>query len=161
MCFTFAINTSGDAEFTTFLDKLFLFSLIRNCIFFQDSFYLTSICSHLVMPFSARLQNPQQEPCWRTVLHFCYALSTLPLSHLPAFPVIRSSICSLLLTSRHFTFSHWIWFAAPLCFIALAVLPALSCIGSLVCVAVLTNQGPPKNIISILSPAKLSGKLSC
>lgn len=123
MCFTFAINTSRDAEFTMVLDKLFLFSLLRNHIFFQDSFYLTSICSHLVMPFSARLKNPQQEPCRRTVLHFCYALSTLPSSHLSTFPLIRSSICSQLLTSQHFTFSHWISFAAPLCFVALAVLP--------------------------------------
>lgn len=122
MCFTFAINTSRDAEFTTFLDKLFLFSLLRNRIFFQDSFYLTSICSHLVMPFSARLKNPQREPCWRTVLHSCYALSTLPSSHLSTLPLIRSSIRSQLLTSRHFVFSHWILFAAPFCFIALAVL---------------------------------------
>jgi len=59
MYFTFAINTSRDAAFTTFLDKLFLFSLLRNCIFYQDSFYLTSISSHLVMTFSARLKNPQ------------------------------------------------------------------------------------------------------
>lgn len=137
MYITFAINTWRHAKFTTFLNKLFVFSLLKKHIFFQDSFYLTSVSSNLSMSFSARLENPQQEPWWRTVWHLCYALSTLPSSPSLNFPFIRTEhICSPTLLPSP---------CGPLYIIF------LSCIRSLICAATsLTRSLPNTPSVSLV-----------